>query len=456
METRANYAIVGLFTVLVILSAFGFVYWMARVGGGGEMAQLMVRIPGSANGLSVGSPVRFNGIAVGSIRRLAIDRDSPNYVVAQTEVQINAPIFPDTKAALEVQGLTGSAYIELRGGTPGQETVIQKALQEGRIPVIEAEPSNITNILATADQILNRANNVVGQIESFVGEAREPLTQTLRNAEEFSGSLARNAEGIDRFLQSVSSLSTTLESVSARLDTTLAAAQDLLESASPERITAIVENVEKVTGDVAAASGDIGQTVTQLGEAVESFKAFGEQASVSLERIDAVMEAVDPEKVQQVINDVSAASADARQTLSDARSVAKTFSDRNADYDQIVTDVKQIANRLNAASTRVDGVLAKLDSLLGSDDSSSLMADARATLQSFRSVADNLNARITPIADNLQRFSSSGLNDVEALVRDARRSIERIERSISSIESDPQRILFGGDTVKQYDGRTRR
>jgi phospholipid/cholesterol/gamma-HCH transport system substrate-binding protein len=71
-------------------------------------------------------------------------------------------------------------------------------------------------------------------------------------------------------------------------------------------------------------------------------------------------------------------------------------------------------------------------------------------------VANSLNARIGPIADNLQRFSGSGLRDVEALVNDARRSIQRIEQSITSIERDPQRLLFGGDTVKQYDGRNRR
>ena len=115
-----------------------------------------------------------------------------------------------------------------------------------------------------------------------------------------------------------------------------------------------------------------------------------------------------------------------------------------------------MANRLNNASTKVDGVLAKLDSLLGDDETNSLMTDARETLKSFREVANNLNARIGPIADNLQRFSTSGLSDVEALVQDARRSINRIESSISSIERDPQRVIFGGDTVKQYDGRTRR
>ena len=29
METRANYALIGLFTLLVVASAFGFVYWFS-------------------------------------------------------------------------------------------------------------------------------------------------------------------------------------------------------------------------------------------------------------------------------------------------------------------------------------------------------------------------------------------------------------------------------------------
>ena len=109
METKANYTIVGFFTVLVIAAAFGFVYWMAEYGRGGPMTELIVRIPGSANGLSVGSPVRFNGIQVGSVQTLSIDADDPQYSLAFTQVRTDAPIYPSTKAALEIQGLTGAA-----------------------------------------------------------------------------------------------------------------------------------------------------------------------------------------------------------------------------------------------------------------------------------------------------------------------------------------------------------
>jgi phospholipid/cholesterol/gamma-HCH transport system substrate-binding protein len=49
------------------------------------------------------------------------------------------------------------------------------------------------------------------------------------------------------------------------------------------------------------------------------------------------------------------------------------------------------------------------------------------------------------------------LRDVESLVRDSRRSVNRIEEAITDLERNPQRIITGGDgAVRQYDGRARR
>ena len=76
---------------------------------------------------------------------------------------------------------------------------------------------------------------------------------------------------------------------------------------------------------------------------------------------------------------------------------------------------------------------------------------------SKRQVADTLNSRLGAIMDGLARFSGPGLNNVNSLVQDSRRSIDRIERAISDLERNPQRIITGGDgTVRQYDGRARR
>jgi phospholipid/cholesterol/gamma-HCH transport system substrate-binding protein len=137
--------------------------------------------------------------------------------------------------------------------------------------------------------------------------------------------------------------------------------------------------------------------------------------------------------------------------------VTEKFGARAEDIDAIISNAGEISERLKEASGRVDQVLAKLDGVLGSDETEGVIAEARETIKAFREVADKLNARTATIVDGLARFSGQGLRDVEALVRDTRRSIARIEEAISDFERNPQRILGGGEgEVRRYDGRVRR
>lgn len=561
METRANYAIVGLFTILVLAAAFGFVYWMTNFGQSGNVAPLNVRIPGSANGLSVGSPVRFNGISIGSVRQLSIDPNDASFVIARTDVRADAPVTSNTEAVLEIQGLTGSAYIELAAGKVPGDNILEEALATGVPAQLTADPSSVTNLLSTADQILTRANEMVGELEGFVTDARDPLTNTLRNVETFSEALTDNAEGIDQFLESVASLSSTFSGLSGRLDTTMAAAENLMTSIDPERIDSILANVDEATSNISDASGELGDIVVSFRQSAENLQGFTETANGALSRVDTivsnvdrVVSSIDGEKVSTTLDNVAAASGDARailadtrevtaqfegrgeeigdmisdvtamaerlnsisvrvdgvvakvdsalgegdvenlladvqravssfaelasaidaeeinnavgniasasenveQAAADARQVTRQFAAREEDIDAFISDVTQMAERLNAASVRVDGVLAKVDDFLGEGDASNLLAEAETAIASFRQVAENINSRVGPIASNLEQFSSSGLRDVKALVAETRQAINRIERSVSSIERNPQRLIFGGEDVKQFDGRVRR
>ena len=456
MDTKANYAIVGFFTLLVIAAAFGFVYWMAQSGRGGPMAELAIRIPGSANGLSVGSPVRFNGIPVGSVRSLTIDPEDPQYSIAFTEVRADAPVYPSTRAVLDVQGLTGAAYIELSGGDKGEENILQKAMETERPAVLIADQSSVTNLLATADKILDRANQAIGDLQGFVADARAPLTQTIRNAETFTGALASNSGAIDEFLKSMSTLAVTFNSVSERLDSTLAAADQLVRAVDADKINSVVSNTERVTRNVADASENLDEIAQNIRDAASGFQQVTTDAQSVVRRADALMAAISPQNIGTAVNNITAASEDARSALSSARGIVDDVAERRADIDRAIGDFTDLAQKLNTASNRVDGILAKIDTMLSGDGSQSLFAEARRTLESFRTVADNINARVGPIADNLQRFSATGLRDIHSLVEDTRRTVRSLDDTITNFDENPQRLIFGGETVKQYDGRTRR
>jgi phospholipid/cholesterol/gamma-HCH transport system substrate-binding protein len=456
METKANYAIVGFFTVVVMLAAFAFVYWMQVYGREGQMEPLRIIIQGSANGLSVGSPVRFNGIPIGSVRRLALDATNPENSVALTEVLTDAPIYPGTRAVVELQGLTGAAYIELSGGDTSKERLLVTQANGGAEAKIVADQSGLTNLLSSAADIMRKTESTIDEINGFIRDNRAPLNTTIKNVETFSGALRDNAPGIDRFLQSVSELSGTIKSLSGRLDGTLASVDSLVKSIDPKKIDSILKNAEKVSGDLALASGDMADTVRAFRSTADAYREVGVKVSKTLDNVDKLMAEIDPKQVGDSLDDIRAAVADARTAVSSFKGISEDIAKRRPDIDKTITNISETAEKINKASTRVDGVLAKVDSFLGTGDSKSLFADARATLKSYKDLADSLNKRIGPIADNLTQFTGSGLKNVEGLVDEMRQAMRSLNRAVSRFDNDPQRLIFGGEDVKEFDGRVRR
>lgn len=471
METRANYVIVGVFTVLAVLAAFAFVYWTAAIGDRGETSLLRVRIPGSASGLGRGSAVLFNGVKVGDVQRVYIDVQNPSAAIADTLVDRLTPITKSTQADIGLAGLTGQANIELKGGDPKEANLLEEAEDQGKIAEITANPSAVTNLLQTAQTIFTRADNVLDQLEGFVKDVRGPLTSTVENAQKFSEALSSNSEGVDRFLESVSALSTQFQNVSGKIGSTLDAAEELLRSVDREKVSTIVSNVDTFTKRLSDASGQFDGIVKQVDTAAASFNQLAQQAQGTLGKVDGVLGAVDAEQVRTAIAnitdasgtaktalaDIAEASGNAKRAMSDIAKVTDKVGNRAPDIDQIIVDAQQLTSRLNAASVRVDGILQKVDTLLGSGQAEGLVSDATATLKSFKEVADTLNSRLAGILDGLARFSGRGLQNVDSLVTDTRRSVDRIERAITDLERNPQRIITGGDgTVRQFDGRTRR
>lgn len=455
METRANYVIVGIFTLLAILSAFAFVYWSAAIGERGATTTLRVRIPGSASGLSRGSSVLFNGVKVGDVRRVYLDVNNPSVAIADTEIDELTPVTKSTEADIGLAGLTGQANIELKGANTNEPNLLAEAAAEGKVAEIVANPSAVTNLLQTAQGLFKRADVVLKNLEGFTNDVRGPLTETVSNAQKFSEALARNSDGVDKFLGSVSALSEELTGVSGKLDSTIKSAEGLLNSVDPAKVKNIVANIDTFTTSLGKQSDHLGEIVKGVNTAVGSINDVAKQTSQTLSKVDGALAGVDPATVRKSLDNFSSASENASKAAADIAKVTDRL--RGDDINQIVTDAKQMMARLNQASVRVDGVLAKVDKLLGSGEAESVMGQASATLKSFKEVADTLNARLATILDNISRFSGQGLRDVDSLVQDSRRSINRIEQAVTDLERNPQRIITGGEgTVREFDGRVRR
>ena len=210
-------------------------------------------------------------------------------------------------------------------------------------------------------------------------------------------------------------------------------------------------------GRLEKASRNIDTVMTSVDETVRSIGTFSTNANQTLAKLDGVLDSVDPATVKSAVGNFEQASATVNRAAKSIADVSETVDKRKDDIDQFITNASELASQLNKSSVRLDSVLAKLDGMLESGDGDGLMADARETLRSFRKMAETLTVRVDAISGNLERFSGGGLREVESLVRDARRSINRIESAVTDFEQNPQRIITGGEgTIRRYDGRVRR
>jgi phospholipid/cholesterol/gamma-HCH transport system substrate-binding protein len=191
METRANYVLIGSFTLAVIAAAFGFVLWFQSLHTAKLRSPLRIVFEGPAAGLRNGGSVNFNGIRVGEV--ISVKLDNPRRVVALTMVEQNAPLRKDTLVGLEFQGLTGVAAISLKGG---EEAAPAVPLDEDGIPVLTADPNALQDVTEAIRGTLQNINRVVA-------DNQEAVKNSLHNLETFTASLARNAQKIDEVMLKV-------------------------------------------------------------------------------------------------------------------------------------------------------------------------------------------------------------------------------------------------------------
>ena len=116
METRANYVLIGAFTLAAVVGAFLFVMWIAGYGSAGGHRPFRSSSRARLRASRPAPMFSFNGIKVGEVTHLTFSRSDPHQVVADIEVGSEAPIDKNTRARLETQGLTGGAVVALLGG----------------------------------------------------------------------------------------------------------------------------------------------------------------------------------------------------------------------------------------------------------------------------------------------------------------------------------------------------
>jgi phospholipid/cholesterol/gamma-HCH transport system substrate-binding protein len=243
METRANYVLIGSFTLAVIAAAFGFVLWFQSLHTAKARSPLRIVFEGSASGLRNGGSVNFNGIRVGEV--VSVKLDDPRRVVALAMVENSAPIRKDTMVGLEFQGLTGVAAISLKGGEAAAPPV---PLDEDGVPILTADPAALQDVTESIRATLQNVNRVVAENQAAV-------KNTLQNVETFTASLARNAGKIDDVVQKFSDVVAKADGVMTKTDSLMLGLDAIAGGKEGGELLQTVKSIRELADDFNKRSG---------------------------------------------------------------------------------------------------------------------------------------------------------------------------------------------------------
>ena len=436
METKANTALIGAFTLVVLALGFVFVYWLARGASETANAHLTIIFEDPVTGLGVGSQVVFNGIKIGDVKTLDLDANNPRVVIADLSMQPHPAVKADTTVTLGFQGLTGVGYVEMAGGSPDLPPIWEAQPD----PTIIATRSNIQDLLAGARTILARADETLQKLEQTVSDNSDDISLAILDLRKFTSALAENSEGIGGLVSNVSSAATSIADSTKRLEGIVQKSEALIAAVDPEEVKQTIANIRTTSDSIAAQSGRFGAIMDRAEAVAADAQAFSQNLPGLGDKANALVASVDPEKLNR--------------TLDNLDRFATTLGENSDDIDQIVADAKGLSARFQTLGGRADSLLGKLDNMAGSG-TGGILADATETLAAIRAAADNFNAQVSALGGGLGDFSGRGLRDLQGLVTQGQRTFEHLDRVISDLERNPAGYLLGGDNVPEYGARRR-
>jgi len=290
METKANYLLIGVFTLVSIIGAFALLIWLTKVQIDRQYAYYDILFPDVA-GLSAAGDVRYNGLPVGQVVDLALDAENSALVRVRIEVGADTPVNTETVAKLQSQGVTGVSYVALSGGSatssplpdgaeiPSERSALQSVFEGAPLLLEKA-----VTLLEDVNEVFNEENrDAITNILQNTSDATARLDTALSNFETLSGDLSLAAREVAEF-------SDRLEELADVAEDTLTTATDTLDAAGDtfEEVTSFAQNdLPNIVTDVRTVADTANRVIDQFGTdvstAVAQFESLATAGNVTLD-----------------------------------------------------------------------------------------------------------------------------------------------------------------------------
>jgi phospholipid/cholesterol/gamma-HCH transport system substrate-binding protein len=305
METRARYLLVGSFVLMLLLALAGFGAWLAGSTVNERFDLYQVAFTGSVNGLQTGSAVRYRGVPIGRVTDIRIDPDNIANILVTLELRAGTPIKEDMIAVVEMQGITGIASVQLRGGLQQSANLVAK--DADHLPRIRAGQSALEQVFDSTPQILARAALLLDRLNGLLDE---------RNTAKLERILDDTVSIMDGFAAGQPQLAATVERLSSAA---------VKVSATADRYTALADDLQGLAKTAGAEVGGLGEqgraSLAAVTKAGESFQGLAR-------RLDALV-AANGQSVadfsQSGLYEFTQMTSEARQLIAVLSRISKEF-----------------------------------------------------------------------------------------------------------------------------------
>ncbi len=430
METRANYILIGAFTLAGILGAFGFFLWLAKFEVTRQYAYYDVLFD-NVSGLTAAGGVSYNGLPAGQVVSLRLDEEDPSKIRVRLEVDAEIPVTTETIAQLQSLGVTGVSYVELSGGSPDAERLPQNSVVKSKRSAIQSIFDGAPKVLDEAVELLENLNKVVddgnrkavSDILDNLASASGRLDKTLSDFESLSGDLGSAAREISAFTQRLDQVADTAETTLSTGTETLNSIKDATQTAKSTLETAqtTIANVDKVIEE------DIRPFISRGTELADHLIVLSEEGSYTLGTVTETFT-----NANETLASISSAMESANTALASAE---RAFDSANRVMDEdvsaVVADIRNAADQVATTVSKVtDSINSISENVLSASESAS---DLIGTVENI--VQDNRR--------QVSDFLRVGLPQFVRFIEESQRLVISLDRLVDRVERDPARFLLG-------------
>jgi phospholipid/cholesterol/gamma-HCH transport system substrate-binding protein len=280
MEVRASYLLVGTIVLALLAGLAAFSLWLVNAGGDRDLIRYQIAFEGSVTGLQQGGQVSYRGVPVGTVTDIRIDPDDVERILVTADIDAQTPIKQDTVATLELQGVTGIAFVQLRGGT--QESPSLEAGASGEPPRIPSRPSALERVFQSTPELLVRALALADRLGALLNEENvRAISGTLRNLEAVTGTLAGQSGTIEALAgdatlasKEVAAAASELRQLTGETRQLIATLDQRLEGAA-EGLTGTLAELRGAASTFGSASSELQGVIGEVRQPLNDFAGTG-------------------------------------------------------------------------------------------------------------------------------------------------------------------------------------